>query len=727
MQKFFPFGSFAAICATLILTAQFSLARAAETHLITISTAHSSLRLEVGKDGRLNEIGYGSNLRKGFRSDISERDSEFYPQFGDGYTFEPALKVTHADGNTSTDLIYSNDTTEAIDTNSSLTRITLKDPAYPDLVVSVCFKTYAREDVIESWSVIANSANEPVTLSRFASSSPLFQGKEYWLTQLYGDWANEANMSEEKLTPGLKILDSKIGVRAAQFRTPSFLLALNSPADEETGEVFGGSLEWSGSFQFTFDMDSHNHLRALCGINPFAEEYHLKPQGKFTTPAMLWTWSGNGKGQVSRNFHNWARRYGIRDGAKPRPVLLNNWEATGFNFNENKLVSLFDGAKELNVELFLLDDGWFGNDHPRNDDHAGLGDWQFNTNKLPQGLSYLASEANQRGLQFGIWIEPEMVNPHSDLFEKHPNWAIRQPHRELELSRHQLNLDLSNPQVHDFVWGVVDSTLSIPGISYVKWDANRFVTQPGSTYLSAADQSELLIDYNFALYDIMRRMAEKFPNTIAMACSGGGGRADYGALKYFHLFWPSDNTDPTHRVFIQWGYSHFFPAEALACHVTRSGNRPMKFTFDVAMSGALGLDLDVGKLSDDQRKSLAAMVTLYKTEIRNIVEQGDLFRLVSPYGHPRSALDFVLPNQDKAVLFVYQLENAASETVKPRGLNPVGFYNVREVNLTEGVKSQLAEDGQTISGADLMSKGLIPPCHNALESSVIEFTLAKEK
>src|SRR6185369_7570669 len=222
--------------------------------------------------------------------------------------------------------------------------------------------------------------------------------------------------------------------------------------------VFGGTLEWSGSFQFAFDIDFKNRLRALCGINPFAEEYKLKPGETFTTPAMLWTYSSAGKGQVSRNFHRWARKYGIRDGEKPRPVLLNNWEATDMNFNEQLIVSLFDGAKRIGADTFLLDDGWFGNAHPRNKDNAGLGDWAVNTNKLPHGLSYLASEANKRGVQFGIWIEPEMVNPQSDLFGTHPDWAIRKPHRELELSRNQLDLDLSRPEVKDFVGKIVDDT-----------------------------------------------------------------------------------------------------------------------------------------------------------------------------------------------------------------------------------------------------------------------------
>jgi alpha-galactosidase len=315
-----------------------------------------------------------------------------------------------------------------------------------------------------------------------------------------------------------------------------------------------------------------------------------------------------------------------------------------------------------------------------------------------------------------------MVNPASDLFEQHPEWAIRQPHRELELSRNQLDLDLSRHEVREFAWNVIDRTLGPnPGISYVKWDANRYVTQPGSTYLPPEEQSHLLIDYNFALYDVMARMVQTYPKVTAMPCSGGSGRADYGALKYFHSFWPSDNTDPRSRVLIQWGFSHFFPASTLCNHVTRMGKRPMKFALDVAMSGALGVDMDIRKLSPPERKTLAAGVALYKTDLRELVSQGDLYRLDSPYDGPRAAMDYVTPNRSRGVLFVYQLKtNGADRPVKLRGLDPQRHYRLREVNLPEGVPSQFAKQGQLVDGAALMSDGLLSPARKEFDSSVIE-------
>ena len=690
--------------------------------VINISTSHSALRLLVASDGRLYQVGYGaSDASASVPERVPPREMEFYPPSGDGFILEPALQVTHSDGNTSTDLIFVKETTTDLDQNIKLTRIDLKDGFYP-FFVSLCFKAYQSEDVLEQWAEIRHDENRPVTLHRFASSGLLMpKAEQYWMTQLHGDWADEAQLVEERLTSGIKVLDSKIGVRALQFRTPSFLIALDHESAEEDGQVFGGSLAWSGSFQFAFEVDMKNRLRALSGINPFGSQYRLVSDQTFSTPAMLWSWSNQGKGQVSRNFHHWARRYGMRDGDKPRPVLLNNWEATGFNFNEARLVGLFDGARVLGADTFLLDDGWFGNQHPRNDDKAGLGDWQVNTNKLPHGLSYLAEEARKRGVNFGIWIEPEMVNPASDLFEQHPDWAVGQRHREPILGRNQRVLDLSRPEVREFSWKVIHDTLgSNPGISYVKWDCNCYVTQPGSTWLGPEEQSHLLIDYQRSLYEIMGRMATNYPNVTAMLCSGGAGRADYGALKYFHLFWTSDNTDPARRVFIQWGFNHFFPAGALAAHVTRMGQRPLKFTLDVAMSGALGLDLDVGKLNAEERNVIAAAVSLYKQELRDVVLQGDLYRLESPYKGPRAAMNFVSDDRSRAVLFVYQLKAGDRDAVKLHGLDPQMRYKVHEVNLPAGVRSELKTEGQALDGAALMRDGIVPPVGGEFSSAVIK-------
>jgi alpha-galactosidase len=705
-----------AIVAPYLASPQDSVARP-----ITVSTARSSLRLVVARDGRLYEIAYGSASRvPTLPTRTPAREDEFHPPSGNGFLSEPALQVVHADGNTSTDLVYQSHEVTQESPGVSVTRILLKDRYYP-FYVTLAIRAFRDEDVIEQWTEVRHTESRPVVLARFASSAPVIEGDSYYLTQLQGDYSREAELVEERLSPGIKVLDSKLGVRADQMRNPSFILSLDGPAREEEGEVFGGSLEWSGSFQLAFDVDWTKRLRVLAGINPFASEYRLPRDSVFRTPAMLWSWSGAGKGQISRNFHRWARKYAIRDGDKPRPVLLNNWEATYFDFDEQKIVSLFDGAKELGVDLFLLDDGWFGNKYPRDNDRAGLGDWEVNRAKLPHGLGYLAQQAKSRGIGFGIWIEPEMVNPKSELFERHPEWAIQQPHRELQFGRNQLVLDLSRPAVRDFVWGVVDRTLgSDPGIGYVKWDANRYLTQPGSTYLGPNEQQHLTIDYQWALYDIMSKMAKKYPNVIAMLCSGGSGRVDYGSLRYFHTFWPSDNTDPLQRVFIQWGFSQIFPAIAMSAHVTDKGNRPVKFALDVAMSGALGVDRDVSKMTPEERAAVTAGIAVYRDRIRDVVMQGDLYRLESPYEKQRAALDYVSADLNRAILFIYQLGETAMGPVRPRGLDPAKHYRVRELNLRPGARSRLQLNDRVVDGATLMQEGIPSPLQHAVESAVVE-------
>jgi len=313
-----------------------------------------------------------------------------------------------------------------------------------------------------------------------------------------------------------------------------------------------------------------------------------------------------------------------------------------------------------------------------------------------------------------------MVNPNSDLFHAHPDWAIQEPHRPLNFFRNQLVLDLTRPEVKEFVFHVVDDLLSKnPGITYVKWDCNRYITQPGSSWLKPEDQQNLWIDYVNSLYDIMSRVAARHPNVQMMACSGGGGRVDYGTLRYFDEFWPSDNTDPASRVKIQWGYSQFFPAEAMACHITRMGDRPMKFAADVAMSGSLGMDMDLSKLSQSDRDFLASAVATYK-QIRDVVREGDLYRLASPYDGNRSALVYVSPDKSKAILFVYCLEDAPQAAVKINGLDASRQYSLEELDLPAGETSSLSIHSAT--GKELASDGLTPPCHNAYQSCVIELT-----
>lgn len=708
----FPrFAWVAALALIPILNAQ-SAANPPAHPTIAVQTKTFTLNFDVGEDGRLYQRRVGERNGSGKRL----RSDEGFPQAGDGYIWEPALQAVHADGNTSTALLFKDQTRTEEALGRSVTRIALRDPAYP-FEVTLCFRTYHDQDVVEQWTEIEHHETGVVRLDRMASSALLLTPRNVRLLHFFGDWANEMQPVVEPLTTGTKVLDSKIGVRAHQFGNPAFVLALDGEPNETDGRLLAGSLRWSGSFQFAFD-DFQTGIRALCGVNPFASQYYLKPGERFTTPSMLWVWSDHGLGDMSRKFHRWAREFGIRDGNKPRSVLLNNWEATGFNFDFKRIADLFDPAKELGAELFLLDDGWFGNKYPRTNDLAGLGDWEPNRQRLPQGLAPLAAAAHQRGLQFGIWLEPEMVNPKSELFEQHPDWVIRQPKRELELQRHQLVLDLTRPAVQKFEWGVIDRILSVPGIDYAKWDCNRYLTQPGSSWLKPDRQSHLWIDYVHALYALMDRTARAFPHTELMLCSGGGGRADYGALQYFHEFWPSDNTDPVRRVTMQWDYSYFFPAMALASHVTHWGHRPLHFACSVAMSARFGMDLDLVKLSAEDKAICAGAISAYK-RVRDVTQLGDLFRLENPHDAARGALNFTSPDRSRAVVFVFQLKDGPSAPVRPQGLDPAARYTVRELNPAPG-RAPLPQEGHSFTGEQLMRDGLTPSCGNALEACVVE-------
>jgi alpha-galactosidase len=679
----------------------------------SVRTRNFAMDFEVGDDGRLYQRAVG-----GARADNELiREDEAYPQAGDGYIWEPALQVVHADGNTSTALIFDGITRTKDASGRENTQIRLHDAAYP-FAVTLHFCSDPERDVVEQWTEIVHQEPAPVVLERMASTALSLPSTNVHLTHFFGDWAKEMlSPITEPITPGMKVLDSKIGVRADQFRNPSFVLSLDGPPVENSGRVLAGSLAWSGSFQCAFENHGQG-IRALCGVNPFASAYHLKPGVPFTTPKMIWVWSDNGLGEMSRKLHRWARDFGMRDGQKTRAVLLNNWEATGFDFDFNRIVGLYDPAKEIGTELFLLDDGWFGNKYPRVSDHAGLGDWQPNRQRLPDGLAPLAEEAVKRGLRFGIWIEPEMVNPQSELFEQHPDWVIRQPKRELELQRNQMVLDLTRPEVQEFEWNTIKDILSVPEITYAKWDCNRYLTQPGSSYLAADRQSHLGIDYTKALYALMEKTANTFPETELMLCSGGGGRVDYAALKYFHEFWPSDNTDAVMRVPMQWDYSYFFPAMAMASHVTHMGKRPIHFACSVAMSARFGMDLDLKEFSAGDKAICAGAIATYQ-KIRDVTLLGDLYRLESPHDNIRGAINYVSQDLTRSVMFVFQLKDGQNTVVRPQGLDPARRYTIHELNPAPG-RAAIQQEGKSFTGEELMRDGVQPSCSKGLEASVIE-------
>lgn len=697
---------------------------------VKINTKNNSLVYKVNDKKRLEQAYFGKKINDPQELEIVDLDKfSGYSTFGTNHVFEAALKATHADGNTSTELMYVSSSTKPIDDNIEQTVISLKDDYY-DFYVDIYFNAYQKEDIIEQWVEIRNGENKSIHLDNFASSDLSFSSPKYYVNQFHGDWSEEMGMSEQELTAGIKIIDSKLGVRTHQYTHPCFILSLDAPAEENSGEVIGGTLAWPGNFQFCFEVDNKKDLRLLSGANPYGSRYTLEKNETFKTPALLYTYSKEGTGKVTRNFHQWARKYGIKNGDKERDVLLNNWEATYFDFDEEKLTKIIDDASKIGFELFLLDDGWFGNKYPRNSDHAGLGDWQTNTKKLPNGIPYLINECKKRGLKFGIWVEPEMVNPKSELYEKHPDWVIAQPHRERTPQRNQLILDLSNPKVQEFVFNTVDKILQDnPGIDYVKWDCNRFVGNPGSSYLSADKQSHIWYDYTKTLLEIMEKVRLKYPNVTFMLCSGGGGRIDYASMKNFDEYWISDNNDPLQRIYTQWGAQYFFPAIGLASHVPVAKNHisgrttPLKYRFDVAMSGKLGMDLQPSQMTEEERIFSEKAIETYK-QIRKTVLHGDLYRLLSPYKYNRTSHMYVSQDQNEAIVFNYLIRKeikANKQTILLKGLDPNKEYTITEINRESDKWSRVSKyEGKTFSGDYLMTVGLKFPMYNEYESVVIK-------
>jgi alpha-galactosidase len=686
---------------------------------IVINTQHTSLVFSVGKNGKLYQRYLGSKISS--RLPFSAEAMEAYIPSGTDNQFEPALRVVHADGNPSLELKYSADATVKSADDIAVTRITLNDPVYAVEVV-LQITAYDKEDIFKIAAEIENHEKTPVTLTDFASAMLHFNANKYILTQFHGNWAKEVQMEQSELTSGIKIIDSKLGTRPNIYQTPTFFVSLNKPAEENTGELVAGTLAWTGNFQFKFEVDEKNALRVIAGINPFASLFVLKPGNTFKTPEFIFTYSNQGKGQASRNFHDWARNYAILDGKEPRLTLLNNWETTYFDFNNAKLSALFDDASKLGVDMFLLDDGWFGNKYPRNDDRAGLGDWEPMKSKLPDGIAHLVKEAEGKGVKFGIWIEPEMINPKSELYEQHPDWVLKLPNRPEDYFRNQLVLDLINPKVQDFVFKIVDDLFTKnPGLAYIKWDCNRMFTNAYSPYLKN-DQSTLFIDYTRSLYKVLDRIRAKYPHVPMMLCSGGGGRTDYGMLKYFNEFWPSDDTEPVERVYIQWGYSYFFPSLLMCNHITSWGKETLKFKTDVAMMGKMGYDINIHQLTPEELAFSQQAVKEYK-RISAIIWQGDLYRLVSPYDEHRAVLMYVNKEKSKSILFAYNLHARFQEKFIPvqlLGLDAQKQYKITEINLMPGKHSAFAVNGNMYSGEYLMKAGIKVSTDQELTSAVFE-------
>ncbi|WMI64800.1 alpha-galactosidase [Aestuariibaculum sp. YM273] len=704
--------------------------------VIPIETKDFSMVFKTDQNKRLWNVYFGKKL-----SNLSD-----YNQIADQYEFpnsnagiynaaytpsgtwslsEPAIQVTHADGNQATDLIFEEVITTEVD-EASLTKIKLVDPIY-NLNIILNFKVWKDLNVIEQWTQINNNEDGSIDLKKYASANLYFTNKDFFLTHYQGEYLRELQPVEEKLSQGTKVIESKLGTRAMLLGSPNFMLSFETPSQEDSGLVVLGQLAWSGNYKLEFDIDSHQNLRLLAGINPYESTYTLNKGESFKTPSLIYTVSDKGAGNASRQIHSWAKNYRVLDGNGDRLTLLNNWEATYFDFNESKLSKLIENTSHLGLDLFLLDDGWFGNNHPRNNDDAGLGDWKENKKKLPNGLRYLVKQAKKNDIKFGIWIEPEMVNPESDLFKTHPEWVIKQPERPAKLYRNQMVLDLTNPEVQDFVYGIVDHLFTEnPEIAFIKWDCNAVIYNAYSNYLNEnkVSQNHLYIDYVHGLYDVLKRIREKYPKVPMMLCSGGGGRADYGFLKYFTEFWPSDNTEPIERIFLQWNYSFFFPAVTMDCHVTHWGKQPLKFKVDVASMGKLGFDIDLSHMSQEDIQFAKQSIQNYNG-FKNVVLHGEQYRLASPYKNPFASLMYVNNDKSQAIMFNFLSSNRFMEImtkrpIKLKGLNPDKHYKVKEINLYNNTKTTINESA-VYSGDFLMTVGINPNITGNRTSVILKF------
>ena len=699
--------------------------------VIDIHTDQTQLILTVDAAGNLRTRHYGARVADpgrflGMDAQAGRPNGAgpmTVPTTGGVFVGSPALHVRYADGTHNTELYYTGHQSRSKD-GVTTTEISLKDPVTA-LQVKLVYEAYGKEDVILAHTEITNGGKKPAELLDYASSAMHFEADRYLLTHTWGGWASEMQVERERLGHDTKVIESRRGVQATQRNNPSFMLSLGTGEFSETaGEVVAGALAWSGNFRLTFDNDDAGRLHVLAGISPHAAAYPLAAGKTFVTPDMVWTWSGAGAGQASRNLHRWARNWGVYRGGQVHPTLLNSWEGAYFTFTTETLLRMIDDAAGMGLEMFVLDDGWFAKDYPRNGDNAGLGDWEVNTDKLPEGIDYVASYAHEKGLRFGIWIEPEMVNPQSNLAHNHPEWVVKSPGRDIYQERNQWVLDLSNPAVQDFVYGIFDGVMQLSkNIDYVKWDCNRVIQSFGSTYLGK-EQDRFFVEYCQGLYNVMRRIRAKYPDVLIQCCSSGGGRVDYGALRWFDEIWTSDNTDGDCRAYIQYATNLIYPPFIMGAHVSavpnhQSGNvTPLKFRFDMACAGRLGLELQPKHFSQQERALAERCIASYY-QYRDLVFNGDLYRLSSPYDSDYYALMYVSPDKSRAVVYTYclryQNREGSQHAFRLDGLDPERSYTVKELNVD---RSCWWGDGKEFSGAFLGTGAFNPDLPQKYSSAV---------
>ncbi|MGA7525488.1 MAG: alpha-galactosidase [Acidobacteriaceae bacterium] len=662
-----------------------------QAHVFRIDGAGMSYAFGVNEKGELQSIYWGQKLgpqdafpaphsRPGWASfdlPVNTTPQEFVG-WGGGLYVEPDLKITYPDGNRDLVLHY---VSHAIDGNT-LT-IVMKDITR-EVYVSLAYRVDSATGILRRSATVENRTAQPFTIEEAASGTwNLPAANDYELRTLTGRWAGEWALQKEAMHPGKTILESRRGSTGHQ-NNPWFAIERGDSGDEDHGQVWFGALGWSGSWQIAIEQMQAMQVRVTGGFNPFDFAYVLKPGESLALPDFYGGYSDQGIGGASRLLHRFELAEILPGAPHPRvrPVLYNSWEATEFDVNEAGQEVLAEKAASLGVERFVMDDGWFGE---RSNDHAGLGDWWPNPQKFPHGLKPLIDKVHSLGMDFGLWVEPEMVNPNSRLYREHPDWVLNFPGRPRTEARNQLVLNLARPDVRNYVFGVLDKLLTENDIAFLKWDYNRNWSEPGWPAVAPQEEKEVYVKYVENLYSILRELRERHPKVEIESCSGGGGRVDLGILRYTDEVWPSDNTDPFDRLSIQYGFTYAYTPGIMMAWVTDSPNwvnhrsTSLTYRFLSSMQGSLGIGANLNQWTPEDFATAKALVAQYK-QVRATVQHGDLYRLISPlHGSEASAMESVGTGGQQAVVFAY-LHSSQMGYLYPRlylrGLQPDATYRL---------------------------------------------------
>jgi alpha-galactosidase len=630
-----------------------------------------------------------------------------YPAWGSAFYTEPALKVSFPDGNRDLVLHYLSHTIHGAHVS-----VLLKDISR-DVRVELRYDMDPESGILARSAHIENHTGKPLFVQQAAAATWNLPAQDYVLHSLSGRWAAEWQLDQRPVVPSQTVLESRRG-STAQQNNPWFAL---TPAGttENSGPVWFGALAWSGSWRITVEPDLRRRVRVTGGYNPFDFSYRLAPGESLDTPVFFAGYTTEGLGEVSRLLHRFELTHVLPQAPHPRarPVLYNSWEATEFNVNEAGQLKLAEMAARIGVERFVMDDGWFG---ARNNDRAGLGDWVVNPQKFPQGLRPLIDRVHALGMDFGLWVEPEMVNPDSDLYRKHPDWVLNFPGRPRTEGRNQLVLNLARRDVRDHLFKVLDDLLTHNDIAFLKWDYNRNWSEPGWPEQKPEDQQKVYVTYVQNLYWILQHLREKHPKLEIESCSGGGGRVDLGIMRLTDEVWPSDNTDPFDRLSIQDGFTYAYTPGVMMAWVTDSpswANRrstSLEYRFLSSMQGSLGIGADLSHWTDADFATAQRLVADYKN-IRMTVQQGQLYRLISPRGGSSySVTESVAADGGQAVLFAFLHSSSLLypyPRVQLKGLDPQAQYRLRLITgkLEEGTPTQASGAHWMTEGVQLTLKG----------------------